>query len=161
MINAAAMLVAMWAVWLLLTQRWTSLEMLAAAGGVALACVLIAARLGVVGGRGAFAAAPRLLMLAVTRSGSVVAGALSTLRSALAADVRLKPALVRVRTRSSSALAQAAFADLISATPGVVVVEADPDSLLVHVLQEDAIDGLALSQLETRVIGALDGRAPT
>ncbi|HWA00126.1 MAG TPA: Na+/H+ antiporter subunit E [Caulobacterales bacterium] len=159
MINAAAMLACLLGVWLLLTQRAATPEALGASVLVALGCVLISVRFGVVGGRGVFSAAPRLLMLAVSRAGAVIGGALAIVREALAADVRLQPALARVRTRSSSALAQAAFADLVSAAPGAVVVEADAESLLVHVLQEDAIDGLALSQLEERVITALDGKA--
>ncbi|MES1204105.1 MAG: Na+/H+ antiporter subunit E [Pseudomonadota bacterium] len=158
MLNAAALLACLWALWLLILDRWTRPETLAAAGAAALLCVLLAARLGALGGPGPYGALPRLFFLRVGRVGAVLAGAVATLRAALAPDLKLRPALVRVRTREASALAQAEFATLINVAPGAVVVAADDSSLLVHALQEDAVDALALTDLEARVIGALDGR---
>lgn len=159
MVHAAAMLTGLWVLWLLLTQSWDSPLALALGGAVALACVLIAARFGVFqGGGGAFARAPQLMVLTLARGGEVLRGAMSVMRAAIAADVTLKPALVRVRTRATTDLARATMADMLSAAPGALVVDADPEGFLVHVLDEDAIDVVALGDLEARVIGAIEGK---
>ncbi len=160
MVHAAAMLTGLWALWLLLTQYWTAPTALLVGGAVALACVLIAARFGALkDGDGAFARAPQLMWLTATRGGDVLRGALGVMRAAVAADVTLKPALVRVRTRATSDLARAAMADMISAAPGAVVVDVDSEGFLVHVLDEDAIDVVALGDLEARVIGGVEEKA--
>lgn len=65
----------------------------------------------------------------------------------------MKPTLVRVRSRARDAAAQASFANMISATPGMAVVETDADGLLVHVIDEDEIDAADLGRLEDLVIG--------
>lgn len=158
MIHAAALFLGVWALWLVLTQRWDGVEALGVGAGVALVCVLIAARFGALG-RSAFSHAPHALAFVVGGAGGVLRGALATVRAAIAADVRLRPALVRIRTRPSSAAAQAQFADLISAAPGAVVVEADAEGLLVHVLDEDSVDASGLGVLEARVIRAVDGKS--
>ncbi len=157
MLHAATILIGLWMVWLLLTQGWSAPD-IAIGAGVALLCVAISARLGGVGGGGrAFAYAPRLIFLALGRVRAVLSGAFSTLRAGLAGDVTLQPALVRVRLRPSSDFARAALADMISAAPGAVVVEADADGLLVHVLDEEAIEAADLGRFEDRVLRALDG----
>lgn len=157
MINAAAMLLILWLIWLALAPTDVTPRALATGAAAAAAAFMIAARLGA-WGRSAYAHAPRLLLFAVARARGVFRGAVATVRAALAADVTLRPALVRLKTRDASGLSQAAYADLISATPGAVVVETDDDGLLVHVLQEDRIDAAELATLETRLIGALDGK---
>jgi multicomponent Na+:H+ antiporter subunit E len=150
MLHAAAMLLGLCILWLLSTQRFTSAQDVALAALAASACVLAAARAGGVGS--AFARAPRALLTIVSRAGAVLGGSVATMRAAVAADVTLKPALVRVRTRGRGA-ERAAFADMLSATPGMVVVETDPDGLLVHVMNEDSIDAADLGRLE-RITGA-------
>lgn len=157
MLHAAAMLAGFFVIWLLLAQRLGGLADVALAGVVAAACVAVAARFG--GVSAAFARAPGLVWLALARSGEVARGALATLRAAAAADVTLKPALVRVRTRADSVEARAAFADMLSASPGMAVVETEADGFLVHALDEDAVDAADLGRLEQAVIGAAGGGA--
>jgi multisubunit Na+/H+ antiporter MnhE subunit len=120
--------------------------------------VAVALRFGGVG-RNPFGYAAQFVMLSLARIGAVVRGGLSVLRAALAADVTVKPALVRVRTRSSDPIARAAFADLMSAAPGMAVVDSDEDGVLVHVINEDAIDEADLGALESRVNAALGVRS--
>lgn len=155
MLHAAAMLIGLIAIGLIVLARGVSTETAAIAAVLAAVCVVFAARFGGLG-RTAFSA-PQLLVLSMGRAGAVLRGAVTTIRAALAADVTLKPALVRVKTRPTGAFAQAAFADLMSAAPGVVVVEADSDSALVHVTDEDAVDAVEIGAIEARVIGALGG----
>lgn len=150
MLHAAAMLIATSVLWLLMTERWSSVEDFALAFGAAAACVFAAWRLGGVGG--AFARGPQMLLLAIARTGAVMRGALSTLRAGAAADVTLRPALVRVKTRAAHAADRTAFANMISATPGSLVVDTGAEGLLVHVLNEDAIDPADLGRLEHLVV---------
>lgn len=151
MLHAAAMLLGLATLWILVTQRASSPQDWAIAVGVSFACVVIGLRFG--GASDAFARAPRLLVLSVARAGAVLRGTLATLRAAVSADVTMKPALVRVRSRAPRAAERAAFANLITATPGMAVVETDADGLLVHVIDEDAIDAVDLGRLEERVVG--------
>jgi len=150
MLHAAAMLLGLCILWLLATQRFSSgdIAVAIAAGAV---CTLLALRLG--GVSPTFWRAPRALFTVLVRAGAVARGALSTLRAALAADITIKPALVRVRTLGRGP-ERAAFADMLGATPGMAVVESDADGLLVHVMNEDAIDAADLGRLE-RITGVM------
>jgi multisubunit Na+/H+ antiporter MnhE subunit len=80
------------------------------------------------------------------------------MRAALAADIIIRPALVRVRTRGRGP-ERTAFADMLGATPGMAVVESDPDGLLVHVMNEESIDAAELGRLE-RITGGQNDGAP-
>lgn len=151
MLHAAAMFAGLVVLWIAATQRVSSPQDWAIVLGASFVCVLVAMRFG--GATSAFAHAPRLLALSLARAGAVARGALATLRAAISADVKLNPALVRLRTRADRADDRAAFANMISATPGMVVVDADADGLLVHVADEDAIDAADLGRLEAGVIG--------
>jgi multicomponent Na+:H+ antiporter subunit E len=146
------MFVGLAVLWIAATQRVSSPQDWVIVLGASLACVLVSMRFG--GATSAFARAPRLLALSLARAGAVASGALATLRAAISADVKMNPALVRIRTRADRADERAAFANMISATPGMVVVNADADGLLVHVADEDAIDAGDLSRLEAGVVGA-------
>lgn len=158
MLHAAAMLTGLFLLWFALTQRGFSPVEIGVAFVVAVVCVLAAWRLGGIGR--AFARAPRLLLLRVSRAGAVLGGAMQTVRDALAADVTLKPALVRVRSRVTGAGARAVLAEMISAAPGQMVVEADADGLLLHVNDEDGVDAAELGALEAQVLGAISQEAP-
>ena len=82
-------------------------------------------------------------------------GSVVTIRKAVSADVALNPALVRIKTRVGAAHERAAFASLITATPGMAVVETDADGFLIHVIDEDAIDAEDLGRLERAAGGGL------
>ncbi len=158
MLHAAAMLTGLFLIWIALTQRVFSLAEFGLAVVVALACVLVAWRFGGIGRT--FARGPRLLLLRLSRAGAVLQGAFRTIRAALAADVTLKPALVRVRSRVTGQGARAVLAEMISAAPGQVVVEADADGLLLHVNDEDGVDAADLGALEAQVLSAINQEAP-
>lgn len=151
------MLIGLALLWLLYAQRGLSSFDAALAVCAAAVGVFFALRFGGVG-RG-FSQALARIGLGLARAGALVRGALSTIRAAAAADVTLSPALVRVKTRAVSADARAAFADMISAPPGMVVVETDADGFLVHVIEEDAVDTTDLGRLEARVLNTVGERA--
>lgn len=157
MLQAAAMLIGLFALALLAFGRGVTPETLALSGVAALACVAFAARFGGIGASPF--GAPHILALFAARSGAVLRGALTTIRAAIAADVTLKPALVRVRTRGNDPFAKTVLADLIGAAPGALVVEADAEGALVHVTDEDSVDSAELGVLEARVLGFLGDRA--
>lgn len=152
MLHAAAMLLGLVILWMLGAQHWSSPQDWAIALGASALTVVVALRFG--GASSAFAHAPKLLIVTTARVGSVIKGAATIIRAAMSADVMLKPALVRVRTRTTRAEDRAAFAGMISATPGMAVVETDAEGFLVHVMNEDAIDAHDLGRLEQRVDGA-------
>lgn len=90
-------------------------------------------------------AAPKFLARLVTN----LAGAASVGRAALAADVSLNPALVRLRALSDSN-SLAVLAGMISAAPGANVVETDAEGFLIHVLNEDELDAERLGAIAER-----------
>jgi multicomponent Na+:H+ antiporter subunit E len=158
MLHAAAMMIGLWAIWLVLTQTWMTPGDVLAGGAIAFVCMWVCAFFGGLGrGGGLFVHGPRLVLLALGRLGQVLNGAVTTTLAAFAPGSSLRPALVRVKLRSSSDFARAALADMIGAAPGAVVVEADAEGLLVHVLDEEAIDAADLGGFEARVTRAVDG----
>jgi multisubunit Na+/H+ antiporter MnhE subunit len=156
MLHAAAMLAGLFVLCLLFMGRWNAPEDFAPAFAIALACAGAALLLGGVR-RNPFSNAPQFLILIVSRAGVLVRGALATIRAALAADVTLQPALVRVRT-SASSLAKTAMIDLASAAPGVVAVDSDADGVLVHVTTESAVGEAELAALERSTAAMLGER---
>lgn len=134
MLEAIVLFLWTFALWLLLQQQVSAFG-LATALAASFACVLVAARFGRLG-RGTFTRMARLAAEQAMRTGAAFADAFAIVAAALAADVRLKPALVRVRTRTSQALGLATLANLIGASPGAVVIASDEEGLLVHVNQE-------------------------
>jgi multisubunit Na+/H+ antiporter MnhE subunit len=135
MLEAIALFFWAFVIWLLVEQDFTAFAF-AAAFMAAAGAVIIAARLAR-WGRGAFTRMPRLFLAMAMRTGAAVADALEIVRAAIAADVTLKPALVRVRTRSAEQASVAALANLLGASPGAIVIAADQEGLLVHVNRED------------------------
>lgn len=155
MLHAAAMLCGLVLLWMLSTQAWSSPQAWVIAVGASLFAVVVALRLG--GPSPAFSRAPKLLLAVLARSGAVVRGALSTMRRAVSADVTLNPALVRVKMRAPRAVERASFAHMLTATPGMAVVETDADGLLLHVMNEDKIDTAELGRIEQAVVSGQDG----
>lgn len=155
MLHAAAMLCALIVLWMMNSQAWGSPQAWAVATGVSLLCVVVAARFG--GASPAFARAPRIAWISLQRCAAVFSGALATIGRAVSADVTLKPALVRVKTRAGRPVERASFAHALTATPGMAVVETDSDGLLLHVMNEDRIDTVELGRLEQAVMSGGEG----
>lgn len=146
MLHAAAMLGGLVVLWMLASQHWSSPQAWLIAAAAGFACVVVAARLG--GVSDSFWRAPRSMIVALWRAGAVMRGAVATIRKALSADVTLNPALVRVRTRVARSSDRAAFASVLTMTPGMAVVETDAEGFLMHVIDEDSVDADELGRLE-------------
>ncbi|MEZ6024239.1 MAG: hypothetical protein R3C16_12700 [Hyphomonadaceae bacterium] len=102
MLHAAAMLSGIFVIWLLYTQLLSTPSDFGVAALAALVCVLAAVRLGGLK-RNVFARAPRVFALWLSRWSANVRGVFATLRAAAAADVSLKPALVRLKLQTQNA----------------------------------------------------------
>jgi multisubunit Na+/H+ antiporter MnhE subunit len=157
MLHAVTMSIGLTALFLLYGSLAPAGANASIAMGVAVLCALAALRFG--GADRGFSQAPARLGLGFARAGAMFRGVLATMRAAVAADVTLAPALVRVKTRATGFGARAAIADMISASPGAVVVESDDDGFLVHVNNEDAVDASDLGRLEMRVLSVLGERS--
>lgn len=164
MLHVAALVAGLAGLWIILA--WTAnpaapaAELVAAGVFVAVLTALWTARLGGVDRE----SAPhwrvlRLAPLFMRRISATLQGAGAAARAAIAADVTLRPALVRIRTRRQSDASRSALAHFISAAPGGVIVDIDGDGMLAHVLQEEALDAPQLAALETQVVQAVDGAA--
>jgi multisubunit Na+/H+ antiporter MnhE subunit len=153
MLHAAATLIVLWLLWLALVAGWSGGDAAVAGFFAALACVALAARL--FGPSKIYLRTLQFAALAASRTPARLRGALATVRAAIAADVALRPALVRVKVGARSDAARSAFAALLSSAPGSTVVTADEGGLLIHVLDEDAVDARELGDLEARASEAL------
>lgn len=154
MLHAAAMLIGIFALATLVLGGRDLAEVVAPAAAIAAVSVMFAVRFVGIGPT-AFSA-PQVVLLSLSCAGAVVRGTLATMRAAIAADVTLQPALVRVRTRAQAEFTRAILAHLMSAPPGLVVVESDADGMLAHVTEEDRVDAVAIGALEARVMSALE-----
>lgn len=148
MLHAAFMFFVLFGLWLLAIEPGAAVHNLWIAGASAALCTGLAARFGGVGS--AFTGLPRGLAALAAESGAIAADVIKTMRAALSADVALRPALMRVKTRIGDAEKGAALASMISARPGMVAVEADADGVLVHVLDEGAAHGARFARFEQR-----------
>jgi multisubunit Na+/H+ antiporter MnhE subunit len=155
MIHAASMLAGLAIVWLVLSLSLERAEL--AAGAVSVSCsALIAHLLGCLDREAApYLGLARRAPLAVQRLPAVLR---ESLRAMGAVFSPLKPGLVRMRTRPASDIARASVARALSASPGLLVVEADDDTLLLHVNDEDRFDPGEAIVIEASVLAALDGR---
>jgi multisubunit Na+/H+ antiporter MnhE subunit len=151
MLQAAAMLVGLWAAWLLLTQARFTPEQIGVAVAIACLCVAVGVRFGGLRGLGF---PPGVALQRLRRAPETFRAALGAARAAIAADISLRPALIRIKPRQLSASAKAAFADAISANPGWIAVESDAEGLLAHVLDEEAVEPHQISALEDGVRAA-------
>lgn len=164
MLHVAALIAGLVGLWI--TLSWTSdlsaspAELAAAGVFAAVLTAMWTARLGGVDRESApHWRMARLAPLFVRRFSDTARGAGAAARAAIAADVTLRPALVRIRTRRQSDASRAALAHFISAAPGGVTVDVDGEGMLAHVLQEDTLDAPELAALEADIVRAVDGAA--
>jgi multisubunit Na+/H+ antiporter MnhE subunit len=91
-------------------------------------------------GLGAINAAPRLVLLAQRALFAPGGWSQRTLQAAVTPGAAGKPVLVRFRTRIMDEDARAAFGHGLCAGPGLAIVDAQGDSVLLHALDENDAD---------------------
>ncbi len=155
MLSAVSMALGVSVLWLLLTQQWSTPVDFAVALAVGLIALVSTARVG--GPSPAFTRLPSVLLALFRRIGTVIGGAMATLRAALAADIILKPGLVRVKS-SLAGRDASAFSGMVTMAPGAAVIDTDDEGMFVHVLNEDLIDAGELGQLQHEADSARRGR---
>lgn len=79
-------------------------------------------------------------------------------KQVLSADLKINPALVKVKTQCESDLAKTVFANSITLTPGTVTVAVEGGSLLVHALNEENAGPGAFDEMDRRSKVATDGK---
>lgn len=155
--QALATILCLSALWLVFTRLGTGVEDLAVALGVAALCAVLGARFSGLSKAG-FGATLGVMVFAIRRAPDVLRGAFGVVARALAADVTLKPALVRVRIREGDEFGRVAFVEAAGAVPGAIVVDSDDDSMLVHVIDEDRPHEQAMGALQSGVAAAAGQR---
>ncbi|MAN74086.1 MAG: cation:proton antiporter [Henriciella sp.] len=80
------------------------------------------------------------------------------IKACLGADLKINPALVKVKTRCESNLAKTIFANSITLTPGTVTVEVEGDMMLIHALFEEAATPESFEEMDLRSYRAADGK---
>jgi multisubunit Na+/H+ antiporter MnhE subunit len=149
MIHALALLGGLVCLWLALAGGPANTELIY--GGMAALSVvmLLSWRLGLIDAEAApYPRALALARLMLAQAPHRIAQALRVARAALAADVTLSPALVRVRLTKQGETHAAAFGLAASAAPGMALVELEGETALLHVVREDDVDPDEVRALE-------------
>jgi len=82
----------------------------------------------------------------------------SVIKAVLSADLKINPALVKVKTQCESDLAKTVFANSITLTPGTVTIAIEGGNMLVHALDEDDAGPGAFDEMDRRSKEAADGK---
>lgn len=135
MLHAAATFIGLFIVSLVLVEPLAGRDAIAAAAAIAALATAIALRLG--GAPASFTQALLGARRAWRGFSRVIAGALKTIRTAAAADVSMRPALIRVANARGTTRQRGRVAHGLGAAPGAMVVDVDEGGLLVHVTHED------------------------
>jgi multisubunit Na+/H+ antiporter MnhE subunit len=135
MLEATALFLLTFALGLLLQLPLTGAGVAAVVGASAASVLTTALFSGLASG--VFTRAPAFALRQARRAGVAFADAIAIVRAALAGDVELNPALVRLRAAEADAPDAAMLANLVGAAPGAVVIAVDDEGLLVHVNREE------------------------
>lgn len=156
MAYAAALIAGAAAFWLALSPAPFSLDGLFAGAIAVLVATAAAWRLGLLDREGApYLRAPGLTLFLAGRAPASLGGALRLAVALSRGDMRLYPALARFKLRRGGPASQGALAHAVTLEPGLIAVDCDEDSLLVHALVEDDTDETELAALERGAMAAL------
>lgn len=89
--------------------------------------------------------------------GEIAKANVRVIKSCVAADLDINPALVKVKTTCRSDLAKTIFANSITLTPGTVTLAVEGDKLLVHALHEEDAEPSAFEEMDRYSARATDG----
>jgi multicomponent Na+:H+ antiporter subunit E len=153
----AALAVALFAFWLLLSGMFTPF-LLAAGAGVSVAVALLARRMEIADREGhPIHLAAAALTYWPWLAKEIALSAWRVTKIILHPRLPVSPALVRFKPSQRSTVGLVTHANSITLTPGTVTIEAGHDEFLVHALTREGAESLAGSEMDRRVL-ALEGR---
>lgn len=157
MAYGASLIIGLFIVWVLAAfgVGWPPAVMLALGAACAALGTLVAWRIGALGREGAWSDAPLRAARAILALPTGLISAFGVAAAALGVR-RGKPGLVRLKLEPGSADALDRVIEALSAQPGLIAVDADAGSVLLHAHNED---GVRIERLKA-VERAAAGRAP-
>lgn len=159
MAYAAALIAGAAMFWLTLSQAPFSLDEGLAGVAALLVVTALCWRLGLIDREGApYLRAPHLTLFHAGRAGASFGGGIRLAATLSRGDMRLYPALARFRLRRSGPVSQGALANAVTLEPGLLAIDCDQDSLLIHALVEDDADETELAAMERDAAAALGDR---
>lgn len=152
--NGASLLVGLFTVWALAAfgGAWPPAVMIALGAVAGIVTVWLAARMGVLEAPGAWLHAPSTLAMSMARLPGALFDAAGVALAALGGR-RRRAGFVRIKWQAPGDARLAEAVEAVGARPGLVVVDADGGSALVHALDEEGVDIEALKAVERRVRG--------
>lgn len=149
MLHAAAMLAGLFFLALVFTLPALGAKAVYAAAAVALAAAAFGLRFG--GVSRAYSGVLTSAGFAPDAARRVLRGALRTVRLAAAADISLRPALIRIRAVRAGPFEHVRIAAAAGGAPGIIVVECDSEGLLVHANDEEGAEVKEIERIEARI----------
>jgi multicomponent Na+:H+ antiporter subunit E len=155
--RVAALVLALFAFWLLLSGIYTPFLVLSGLGA-SVAVAGLAWRMGAADPEGhPVHLTPAVLTYWPWLFKEIAVSGWQVTRIILDPRLPVSPVLVRFKPSQKSTTGLVTHANSITLTPGTITVEADHDSFLVHALTRTGAEGLAGSQMDRRV-ARLEGR---
>ncbi len=146
------LVVALAALWLLLSGYLDKPLLLAFGAGSVLFAAYLARRAKIIDNDsvpgGLF---PGVLLYWVWLGGEIGKANMQVIRQALAVEPKLSPKLFLVPNPPKTSVGMATFANSITLTPGTVSVDLREDAILVHALTEDLADVAAITDMGERI----------
>jgi multicomponent Na+:H+ antiporter subunit E len=155
---AAALIAGAAALWLTLSPDPFSMAWAVSGAAVIAVTLGLAFRMKLLDREGApYMHAPGAALFLLRRAPAMIGANLSLLTGALALDPKARPGLLRLKTRPGDDLARGLFVNSLAMTPGLIAVDVDEDSILIHALDEDDADEEELRAAETKALRATQG----
>jgi multicomponent Na+:H+ antiporter subunit E len=155
--RVAALVLALFAFWLLLSGIYTPFLVLSGLGA-SIAVAGLAWRMGAADPEGhPVHLTPAVLTYWPWLFKEIAVSGWQVTRIILDPRLPVSPVLVRFKPSQKSTAGLVTHANSITLTPGTITVEADHDSFLVHALTHTGAEGLAGSEMDRRV-ARLEGR---
>ena len=149
----AALVVTLFAFWLVMSGMYTSFLVLSGLG-VSAAVAVLAWRMGLADDEGQpLQLAPRALRYWPWLMKEILVCGLRVARIILDPRLPVSPVLVRFRPSQKTTAGLVTHANSITLTPGTITVEAEPGEFLVHALTREGGQGLEGSEMDRRVSG--------
>ncbi len=153
------LVLALAALWLLLSGFFDKALLLGLGAVSVLFCAWMAKRAGVLDDDSVpTSLMPRILGYWIWLAGEIGKANLMVMRQALAIEPKLSPKMFTVPNPPKSDVGKATFANSITLTPGTVSVDMRENEILVHGLTEELCDVAGITDMGTRVAKAERGR---